>query len=65
LEANDLHRGPRPMANKSGDEKEMWDAINAARSTSPLGRLNHAELEAALADLAKLGWALTKTGLAS
>jgi hypothetical protein len=53
------------MANKSGDEKEMWDAINAARSTSPLGRLNHAELEAALADLAKLGWALTKTGPAA
>ena len=49
------------MANKTGDEKAMWDAINAARSSGPLGRLNHAELEDALADLAKLGWTLSKS----
>ena len=48
------------MADKTGDEKDMWDAINAARATSPLGRLNHADLEAGLADLAKQGWQLAK-----
>jgi hypothetical protein len=53
------------MTNKAGDEKEMWDAINAARAMSPLGRLNHAELELAFADLAKLGWVFTKIGRAA
>jgi hypothetical protein len=48
------------MANRIGEEKEVWDAINAARSASPLGRLNHAELEEVLAFLDAQGWHLAK-----
>lgn len=48
------------MANKTGEEKELWDAINAARSIGALGRLNHAELRDVLADFDRLGWHLAK-----
>lgn len=49
------------MANKTGEEKEVWDVINAARSGSTqLGRLNHAELEEVLAFLDAQGWHLAK-----
>jgi hypothetical protein len=48
------------MANKTGNEKEMWDAINAARSGTALSRLNHAELEDVLAFLDGMGWTIAK-----
>jgi hypothetical protein len=48
------------MSDKTGTEKTLWDAINAARSATQLGRLNHAELEEVLAFLASQGWTLTK-----
>jgi hypothetical protein len=45
--------------NKTGDEKALWDVLNALRS-GPLGRLNHAELEAVFADLDAQGWQIAK-----
>lgn len=43
----------------SETSKELWDVLNQLR-VGPLGRLNHAELEAVLADLDQRGWQIVK-----